>query len=246
MQERLQKILSMAGIASRREAESIIVAGRVTVNGTVVTELGTKADPSVDRIIVDGKPVALPEAKLYILLYKPAGYMTTLKDPEGRPIVTDLLKKLTQRVYPVGRLDYNTEGLLLLTNDGEWANRLAHPRHEVDKEYLVRVRGSASPEQIANLQRGVELSEGKTAPAQVSVERATGNSSWLSITIHEGRYRQIRRMCDAVGLLVVRLKRVRYGFLTLGELNPGEYRILTAAEAERLATGEAKQEKRKR
>jgi 23S rRNA pseudouridine2605 synthase len=239
MQERLQKILSQAGVASRREAETMIVAGRVTVNGVVVTELGSKADSATDRITLDGKPVRLEVHKLYVLLYKPAGYMTTLKDPEGRPIVTDLLKGIKTRVYPVGRLDYNTEGLLLLTNDGAWANRLAHPRHEVDKEYLVRVSGSVSQEQLGALAAGLELDDGMTAPAAVRVERESDNNSWLSITIHEGRYRQVRRMCEAVHLSVVRLKRVRYGFLELGELRPGEYRQLTAAEAERLASGGA-------
>ena len=237
MQERLQKILSQAGVASRREAETMIVAGRVAVNGVVVTELGSKADSATDRITLDGKPLRREVTKLYVLLYKPAGYMTTLKDPEGRPIVTDLLKGIKTRVYPVGRLDYNTEGLLLLTNDGAWANRLAHPRHEVDKEYLVRVSGTVSPEQLGAMAAGLELDDGRTAPAAVRVERESDNNSWLSITIHEGRYRQVRRMCEAVHLSVVRLKRVRYGFLELGELRPGEYRLLTAAEAERLASG---------
>jgi 23S rRNA pseudouridine2605 synthase len=234
MLERLQKILSQAGIASRREAEGIITAGRVAVNGAVVTELGTKADPEKDRITVDGRPVSPAVVKVYILLYKPTGYMTTLKDPEGRPVVTDLLKGIKERVYPVGRLDYNTEGLLLLTNDGAWANRLAHPRHEVEKEYLVKVRGKASPEQLRRLAAGVELEEGKTAPAKVAPIHESEKNSWLSITIHEGRYRQVRRMCEAVSLSVVRLKRSRYGFLDLGELKPGEYRLLTVAEAERL------------
>lgn len=234
MLERLQKILSQAGVASRREAEGIITAGRVAVNGTVVTELGTKADPEKDRITVDGKPVRPETVKVYILLYKPTGYMTTLKDPEGRPVVTDLLKGIKERVYPVGRLDYNTEGLLLLTNDGAWANRLAHPRHEVEKEYLVKVRGKASPEQLRRLAAGVELEEGRTAPAKVTPIHESEKNSWLSITIHEGRYRQVRRMCEAVSLSVVRLKRSRYGFLDLGELKPGEYRLLTVVEAERL------------
>lgn len=234
MAERLQKLLSQAGIASRREAETLIVAGRVTVNGQVVTELGTKADPATDQIAVDGKPVRPVDAKVYLLLYKPVGYLTTLKDPEGRPIVTDLLKDIASRVYPVGRLDYNTEGLLLLTNDGEWANRLAHPRHEVEKEYLVRVRGKATPDQIKRLAAGVELEEGRTAPAKVFLAGESDNNSWLSVTIHEGRNRQVRRMCEAVSLAVVRLKRIRYGFLELGTLQPGEHRQLTPAEVERL------------
>ncbi|WP_456237424.1 pseudouridine synthase [Geomesophilobacter sediminis] len=235
MQERLQKILSQAGISSRREAEGIILDGRVAVNGMVVTELGTKADPDNDMITVDGKAVTIAEHRVYILLYKPVGYMTTLKDPEGRPIVTDLLKnKVRERIYPVGRLDYNTEGLLLLTNDGDFANAMMHPSHEVDKGYLVRVSGKVSDQQIQQLTDGVELDDGKTAPAKVFPVKESENNSWISITIHEGRYRQVRRMCEAVGLSVVRLKRSRYDFLEIGELKPGEFRYLSPAEVLRL------------
>jgi 23S rRNA pseudouridine2605 synthase len=234
MKERLQKILSRAGVSSRRASEEIILAGRVAVNGVVVNELGAKADPDHDTITVDGKQLGIDTARVYIVLYKPAGYMTTLKDPQGRPLVTDLLKGVRERVYPVGRLDYNTEGVLLLTNDGEWANALAHPRHEVDKEYHVRVQGQVSPVQIQRLTAGVELEDGMTAPALVRVVRESENNTWLSITIHEGRYRQVRRMCESVGLSVVRLKRARYGFLGLEGLSTGKYRFLTAEEAERL------------
>jgi 23S rRNA pseudouridine2605 synthase len=236
MLERLQKILSHAGIASRRAAEEIITAGRIAVNGRVVTELGTRADPGEDRITLDGKLVRLVPGRLYILLNKPVGYVTTLKDPQGRQVVTELLKGVRERVYPVGRLDYNTEGLLLLTNDGELANKLAHPRHEVEKEYLVRVRGSVTQDQLLDLAAGVELEDGKCAPAVVKSVRESENNTWLSITIHEGRYRQVRRMCEAVGLFVVRLKRTRYATLETGELKPGEYRMLTAAEVDGLST----------
>jgi 23S rRNA pseudouridine2605 synthase len=232
--ERLQKILSRAGVASRREAEALIAAGRVAVNGVVVTALGSKADAEKDRISVDGRPVRPSTAKLYVLLNKPVGYVTTMKDPQGRPIVTDLLKGVQERVYPVGRLDYNTEGLLLLTNDGDLANRLAHPRHEVEKEYLVRVRGGVAREQLQLLAAGVELEDGMTAPAVVHLVRESENNSWLSIAIHEGRYRQVRRMCEAVGLSVVRLKRTRYGFLQVGELKSGEYRLLSTLEVDGL------------
>ncbi|BBA69902.1 pseudouridine synthase [Geobacter sulfurreducens] len=245
MEERLQKLLSQAGVASRREAERFITEGRVAVNGTVVTELGSKADPERDRITVDGQPVRPAEKKVYLILNKPVGYMTTLRDPEGRPIVTDLLKGLDVRVFPVGRLDYNTEGLLLLTNDGAWANRLAHPRHEVDKEYLVRVRGSVAKEQVRRLATGVELDDGPTAPAKVEVSSQSDNNTWLSIVIHEGRYRQVRRMCEAVSLSVVRLRRVRYGAVSLGDLKPGEYRPLSPAEVAALA-GREKREQRRR
>jgi len=234
MEERLQKILSRAGITSRRGAEELITAGRVAVNGLVVTELGVKADPDRDSITLDGKKVDHAVAGVYLLLYKPAGYMTTLKDPEGRPLVTDLLKDVRERVYPVGRLDYNTEGLLLLTNDGAWANALAHPRHEVDKGYHVRIRGKVTQEQLRKLAAGVELEDGKTAPAVVSLVRESESNTWLSITIHEGRYRQVRRMCEAVGLSVVRLKRVSYAFLNLEGLKSGEHRSLTLGEVEHL------------
>ncbi len=234
MQERLQKILSQAGVASRRESENIITSGRVAVNGTVVTELGTKADLDTDTITVDGKPIAVEEKRVYLLLYKPVGYMTTMKDPEGRPIVSDLLKGVKERVYPVGRLDYNTEGLLLLTNDGAFANMLMHPSHEVDKGYLVRVSGHVTAVQIKKLSEGVKLEDGMTAPARVAQVSESENNSWISITIHEGRYRQVRRMCEAVGLNVVRLKRARYDFLEIGEMKPGEFRELTAEEVTKL------------
>src|SRR6185369_10479837 len=235
MLERLQKIISAAGITSRRASEELILAGRVTVNGTVVTELGTKADPASDRITVDGKPLVMTGRLLYILLYKPTGYITALKDSQGRPLVTDLLKGVEERVYPVGRLDYNTEGLLLLTNDGEWANRLMHPRHEVEKEYFVRVRGKVFPDQLKRLADGVELEDGKAAPAVVRLVKSGEQNDWISVTIHEGRNRQVRRMCEAVSLSVVRLKRIRYGSLALGTLRSGQFRYLTDAEVRQLA-----------
>ncbi len=234
MQERLQKIISAAGITSRRAAEELILNGRVAVNGSVVTELGSKADPASDRITVDGTPLVITAQKLYILLNKPVGYMTTLDDPEGRALVTDLLQEIKERVYPVGRLDYNTEGLLLLTNDGDWANRLMHPRHEIEKEYHVRVRGKVHNSQLAQLTNGVELDGRKTAPATVRLIKDGEQNDWLSITIHEGRNRQIRRMCEAVSLLVVRLRRVRYGTVALGALKPGEFRHLSQSEVNAL------------
>jgi 23S rRNA pseudouridine2605 synthase len=234
MQERLQKLISAAGITSRRASEELILAGRVTVNGVVITELGSKADPAVDTVAVDGKPLTIATKKIYILLNKPVGYLTTLDDPEGRPLVTDLLKEISERVYPVGRLDYNTEGLLLLTSDGEWANQMMHPRHEVEKEYHVRVRGKVHRSQLDQLAGGVDIDDRKTAPAKVSLIKEGEQNDWFSITIHEGRNRQIRRMCEAVSLSVVRLRRVRYGMLSMGALKPGEFRFLTDAEVSGL------------
>lgn len=233
MKERLQKCIAQAGLASRREAEIWIAAGRVQVNGRVA-QIGESADPSVDRIEIDGRPLPAGERKYYLLLNKPVGYVTSSKDPEGRPIVTDLVRNIPARLFSVGRLDLTTEGLLLLTNDGELAQHLAHPRHEVEKTYLVRVRGMLTPAARFRLESGVELDDGPTAPARVEDLRCTAGHSWFKLTIHEGRNRQVRRMCDAVGFSVSRLKRIRLAFLDLGELAPGSYRQLTAAEVERL------------
>lgn len=241
MQERLQKILSQAGITSRRAAETLITSGRVAVNGQTVSVLGSKADALKDRITVDGKPITVPDKKIYILLNKPSGYVTTLNDPDNRPIVSDLIKDINSRLFPVGRLDFNTEGLLLLTNDGEWANRLAHPSHEVAKEYLVKVRGLITPEILRTLSTGVKLDDGMTAPAKVAIVRVHEKNSWLSITIHEGRYRQVRRMCEALGLLVARLTRVSYGSISIGNLKVGEYRHLLPEEVASLAGAAIKQ-----
>ena len=235
MQERLQKILSRAGVTSRRAAETMIVEGRISVNGQIVTELGTKADPETDLIKVDGKPVVISKKRVYLLLNKPAGYVTTLADPGGRPVITELVKAIPERLFPVGRLDFNTEGLLLLTNDGEWANRLAHPSHEVEKEYLVKIRGSLTADRIAQLVNGIKLDDGWTAPAKVDIIRVLEKNVWFTITIHEGRYRQVRRMCEALELPLVKLKRVRYGNILLGELKSGEYRLLDPAEVKILA-----------
>ena len=235
MQERLQKILSRAGVTSRRAAETMITEGRISVNGQTVTELGTKADPDNDVIKVDGKPVVISKNRVYLLLNKPAGYVTTLADPGGRPVLTELIKDIPERLFPVGRLDFNTEGLLLLTNDGDWANRLAHPSHEVEKEYLVKIRGSLGADRIAQLTNGIKLDDGWTAPAKVEIIRVLEKNVWFTIAIHEGRYRQVRRMCEALELPLVKLKRVRYGNILLGELKSGEYRLLDPAEVKVLA-----------
>ena len=240
MLERLQKIISAAGITSRRASEALILNGQVAVNGVVVTELGSKADPSKDVITVDGKTLKIESQRLYILLNKPTGYITALKDSQGRQLVTDLLKDVPERVYPVGRLDYNTEGLLLLTNDGEWANRLMHPRHEVEKEYHVRVRGKIVDQQLKRMAEGIELEDGKTAPAAVKLVKDGELNDWISVAIHEGRNRQVRRMCEAVSLSVVRLKRIRYGTLDLGTIRSGHFRYLTETEVRALSGEPAK------
>ena len=234
--ERLQKIISAAGLASRRQAEEWIQAGRVAVNGEVVRELGARADWETDRIEVDGRP--LQRAGLvYYLLNKPYGVITSLQDPQGRKTVADLVVAagVHERVYPVGRLDYDTEGLLLLTNDGELTQGLSHPRFEVEKEYEVDVEERPLPELLKRLEAGVSLADGLTAPARTFPPVIAENGFWrFRIIIHEGRNRQVRRMAEAVGLTARRLKRVRYGFLTLGGLKAGEVRPLASAEIMRL------------
>ena len=234
--ERLQKIISAAGLASRRQAEEWILAGRVAVNGEVVRELGTRADWDSDRIEVDGTPLKRAQ-RLYYLLNKPYGVITSLKDPEGRKTVADLAAAagVTERVYPVGRLDYDTEGLLLLTNDGELTQGLSHPRFEVEKEYEVDVEERPMPDLLKMLENGVRLADGLTAPAKTYPPVIAENGYWrFRIVIHEGRNRQVRRMAESVGLTPRRLKRIRYGFLTLGDLKAGTLRPLTAAEVTRL------------
>lgn len=242
MEERLQKILSAAGISSRRAAEEIIQEGRVRVNGKVVTELGAKADPDKDHIKVDGKLINPKQPKTYIMLNKPAGFVTTMSDPEGRPIVANLLKGVKVRVYPVGRLDYDTEGLLLLTNDGDFAHLVTHPKHELPKTYLVKVKGALEDRHVANLEQGVFLKDGKTAPARVRKLRKEESNSWVEITIHEGRKRQVRRMIDFTGHSVIKLKRTKVGNLNLGDLPMGAYRHLTLDEVRGLREMAAQEE----
>jgi 23S rRNA pseudouridine2605 synthase len=235
--ERLQKIIAAAGVASRRKAEELISSGHVQVNGTVVTELGTKADPDVDHVRVNGKLLRTEQRHTYILLNKPKGYVTTVSDPEKRPTVMDLVRGVRGRVYPVGRLDYASEGLLLLTNDGDLAHRLMKAASHVAKTYLVKVAGTPREEALAKLRAGVSIAtdEGrrvKTAPAAVKVVKESANP-WYEVTLIEGRNRQLRRMFEAVGHHVEKIKRVRYGPLTL-DVPPGEFRMLTLREIERL------------
>jgi 23S rRNA pseudouridine2605 synthase len=233
---RLQKILSAAGVASRRAAERLVADGRVTVNGRVVSELGTKADPETDDVRVDGRAIRAPEPKRYILLNKPRGYVTTRSDPQGRPTVLDRLKGVREYVYPAGRLDYDSEGLLILTNDGDLAARLMHPRHGVERVYEARVRGLPTPATLARLRRGVVLDGRRTLPAEVRVLRVLGSAradtadALLQVTVREGRNRQVRRMCEAVGHRVRQLRRVRIGPVADARLRPGQFRELRPQE----------------
>ncbi|MDR3747714.1 MAG: pseudouridine synthase [Acidobacteriota bacterium] len=253
--ERLQKIIAAAGIASRRKAEQLITSGLVSVNGQTVTELGSKADPALDNIKVNGKPLSGPERHVYLLLHKPKGYVTTVTDPEGRPTVLDLVRGVAARIYPVGRLDYLSEGLLLLTNDGELAQKLMHASSHVPKTYLVKISGKATEAEIDKLRGGIKLPseraplktpEGhapkaparrrsaavKTAPARIKLLREAANP-WYEATLIEGRNRQIRRMFEVIGHHVEKIKRVRYGPLTL-DVEPGKFRHLTAKEVAQL------------
>ncbi len=236
--ERLQKILSAAGVASRRLSEELIVQGRVSVNGRTVTELGTKADPAVDEIKVDGRRIRSEQRRRYILLNKPRGYITTRSDPQGRPTVMDLMRGVREYVYPVGRLDYDSEGLLILTNDGELAARLTHPRHEVEKVYEARVKGIPDEHALDRLARGVTIEGRRTAPAKIRASepfaKGGGEQTIVEISIHEGRQRQVRQMFDAVGHPVVRLKRVRIGPVEDPDIPPGHWRELTPQEVGRL------------
>lgn len=232
--ERLQKVLAHAGVASRRACERLIVDGRVSVNGRVVTELGTKVDPDRDAVRVDGKRVGrAPRHRTYLLLNKPRGFVTTLSDPEGRPTVKDLLRGVRVRVYPVGRLDFDSEGLLLLTDDGDLSRDLMHPSSGVVKTYLAKVRGEPSPEALRRLERGVRVEGRATLPAEARLARR-GDNPWVEVRIVEGRNRQVRRMLEAVGHPVMRLRRVAYGPLALGKLPAGRLRPLTPSEVEAL------------
>ena len=234
MEVRLQKVIADSGLASRRQAEVLIAQARVTVNGAVVTEPGTKINPAKDHVKVDGRHIKPPPPHAYVMLNKPKGFVSTMRDPEGRATVADLLHGVKVRVFPVGRLDFDTEGLLLLTNHGELAQALLHPRHHVPKTYLIKVKGVLTEDEIRQLERGVKLDDGMTSPAVVKKVRKAEANSWIELTIHEGRKHQVKRMCDAVGHPVLRLVRVRMGPLTLNNLPLGQYRYLTNREANAL------------
>lgn len=229
---RLQKYLSQAGVASRRKAEEMMTAGRVSVNGARCTELGTKVDPDTDRIEVDGSIVSLPVNFVYLLVNKPRGYITTLDDPQDRPIITDLLPPKMPRVWPVGRLDWDSEGLLLMTDDGDLTHALTHPSHHVKKGYGVKLRGKISDDSpaLATLKDGIELDGEMCAPAQIAIRGFTDKHTWVEFVIEEGRNRQIRRMCEAVGWTVLRLRRIALGPLTIENVSPGDYRSLSSDE----------------
>ncbi len=230
---RLQKVIAEAGLASRRKAEELMVAGRVTVNGKVVDRLGSRVDPERDKVAVDGRVIG-EEPKVVVILNKPRGYLSTASDDRGRPTVVDLVQGVGRRVFPVGRLDLDSEGLIIMTNDGPLAHGLAHPSREVPKTYAALVHGHPGRQALKTLADGVELDDGKTAPARVRLLGAHGGNAILELTIHEGRNREVRRMCEAVGHEVLDLKRTRVGPLSLGPLRPGEFRHLTEAEVESL------------
>lgn len=243
MQERLQKIISTAGVASRRKAEELIVQGRVSVNGHVILQLGSKADAGRDHIKVDGKLLRSGGRRVYLLLNKPVGYVSTVRDPQGRPTVLSLLRGLKERVYPVGRLDYHSSGLMLLTNDGDLANLLMSRASEVPRAYHVKLETRPDSAQLEKLERGIVLDGTRTAPARIHplaplksgpAGRSDGEKPWYEVTLTEGRYHQVRRMFERIGRPIMKLKRVRIAFLTGERLAPGQFRHLTAPEVSRL------------
>ena len=231
-EERLQKIISRAGLMSRRKAEEFILAGRVTVDGKIISELGAKADADKNKICVDGKELKFDAEKIYILLNKPRGYLSTAKDDRGRRTVLDLVSGIEERIFPVGRLDFDSEGLILLTNDGDLMNKLLHPKFKIAKTYRVKFQGEVTEEKLNLLRFGVELDDGMTAPAEIFLL----NSSTAEITIHEGRNRQVRRMFAAIGCEVKNLRRIKFANLTLKNLPLGKYRKLTQKEISELKT----------
>ncbi|MBR4015691.1 MAG: rRNA pseudouridine synthase [Anaerotignum sp.] len=235
MEERLQKFLAEAGVASRRKAEELIVAGKIKVNGKTVTELGTKIDPRKDEITYLGKKISTKETKhIYIMLHKPEGYVTTAKEQFGRPAVLDLIKGVEERIFPVGRLDYDTSGLLLLTNDGDLTYKLTHPKHDVDKTYIARIYGTPTEMDLQKFRRGVFVDGKRTKPAKIQILEKGERICTVEIIIHEGRNRQVRKMCEAIKHPVAQLKRVATGDLKLGDLPKGKFRHLTEKEVKYL------------
>jgi 23S rRNA pseudouridine2605 synthase len=234
MKERLQKLIAASGISSRRGAEKMIAEGRVTVNDAVVRQLGAKADIAADEIRVDGKLILPEVSKVYLMLHKPRGYVTTLHDPERRAVVTDLLSGISERIFPVGRLDYDSEGLLLLTNDGDFSQRVQHPRFKIPKTYMVKIEGSLTKSEVRALSEGIRLSDGNFKPENLKIQRTNQKSSWISLTIAEGRNRLIRRGLESLGHPVVRLIRTAIADISLGNMKAGTFRHLTRKEVQHL------------
>lgn len=232
--ERLQKYIASSGVASRRAAEELITAGKVQVNGKVITELGTQVDENKDHVKVNGKLIKPSQTKVYIMLYKPEGYVSTAKDQFDRPTVLDLVPYIKEKIVPVGRLDWNSKGLLLLSNDGEFINMMTHPKHNVPKTYEVKVKGIPTEEQMRKMANGVVIDGKKTARAKVRIKKVFDKNALMEVIIHEGRNRQVRKMCEKVGLDVTALTRVAIGPLKLGLLKEGEYRSLRPEEIKRL------------
>ena len=230
MEQRLNRILSLAGVASRRKADEFIKNGRVILNGQMIFELGTKAVWGKDSIKLDGKEIPGPSDRIYIMLNKPFGYITSLSDPEGRPVVTDLIKDIPQRLYPVGRLDFDSIGLLLMTNDGDFSYRLTHPKYHAPKTYKVTVEGKVSEETLRRLANGIELDDGFSGKSKSGIIKQTGSRSVIRLTVNQGRNRLVRRMVEAVGCQVIQLMRTGFGGLEIGNLKIGKYRYLTAEE----------------
>lgn len=231
---RLQKFLAEAEVASRRKSEELILQGRVSVNGCIVDTLGTKIDDENDSVCVDSKEVKRAEHMIYIILHKPVGCVTTVKDQFNRKTVMDYVSDIDERIYPVGRLDYETSGLLIMTNDGKLTNKLTHPSHNINKNYIATVRGTPRESELDRFRTGLIIDGRKTAPAEIFIDGTDGKYTLLNIKIHEGRNRQIRKMCQAIHTPVAKLKRIAIGDITLGELKPGEYRHLTDSEIEYL------------
>jgi len=236
MKERLQKIIAASGISSRRVAEKMILDGRVTVNDAVMRQLGTKADIDADEVRVDGKLILPEVSKVYLMLHKPRGYVTTLNDPEGRAVVTDLLSGISERVFPVGRLDYDTEGLLLLTNDGDFSQRVQHPRFKIPKTYMVKIDGNLTKGEVGELSEGIKLRDGNFKPENLQILGTNRKSSWLALTVTEGRNRLIRRGLESLGHPVVRLIRTAIADINLGNMKAGTFRHLTKKEVRHISS----------
>ena len=234
MKERLQKIISFAGIDSRRHAEKLITAGRVSINGEIVTELGVKADPQKDVIRIDGNTISVEKTHYYVALHKPAEYVTTMSDPQNRPTVVDLVRDVPGRVYPIGRLDYDSAGLLLLTNDGDFAQKIQHPSFQIPKAYRAKISGRLSSAEFKQISKGVSFPDGVFHPENLKIEKINDKSCWLSLTLREGKNRIIRRGFEAAGHQVTRLVRESIGNITLKGLKEGEWRSLTGREVQQL------------